>query len=130
MAGDENGEFDQVVVWYGLKSLFFEIFCPNLAHIKLIYCSQSVPNYSFLASLEVLENWIGNVKFGKPANREIWGGNSNFPSVGKWHLAFGEQSDTLWREIRCTVKTYLHFCLLLTSCIKAWPGGFVPLSVF
>ena len=83
MAEDENGEFDLVVVWYRLKFFFFEIFCPNLAHIKLIYCPQTVPNYSFLASLEVLENWIGNVKFGKPANRQIWGGSSNFPNVGK-----------------------------------------------
>ena len=130
MAGDENGEFDQVVVWYGLKSLFLEIFCPNLAHSKLIYSSQSVPNFSFLASLEVLKNWIENVKFGKHANRRIWGRSSNFPSVEKWHLAFGEQSDTLWREIRYNVKTYVHFCLFLTSCIKAGPGGFVPLSNF
>ena len=61
---------------------------------------------------------------------DFWGGSSNFPNMGKWHLAFGKQSNTLWRESRCNVKTYVLFCLFLTSCIKAGPGSFVSLSVF
>ena len=53
-AGGKNGKFDLVVVCYGLKSLFLGIFCPNLAQGRPTYVSQSLPNFSFLAALEVL----------------------------------------------------------------------------
>ena len=54
-AGGKNGKFDLVVVCYELKSLFLSISCPNLAQMMPTYVSRPLPNFSFLAALEVLQ---------------------------------------------------------------------------